>query len=126
MLATAILLPKLKITSIFGVLIMVVALALVNSKVWDAALFFSIPNSFTTKAAVILISNGVIFWVLVKLLPGIEVEGFLTALVAPIIFSLSSIFISQYLSNVDWSKVLDYTLKFFETVKGQISQISST
>ena len=110
MVITALAIPRLKITSPFGALAIVVALALVNSKLWDAALFFSIPDSFSTKALMLLGANGLIFWILVKLLPGIEVEGFLPALAAPVVFTLCSLVIDHYGSQIDWVKVLDFLI----------------
>ena len=110
MAATALLIPRLKITSPFGALAIVVSLAFVNSKLWDAALFFSIPDSFSTKALMLLGANGLIFWILVKLLPGIEVEGFLPALAAPVVFTVCSLIIDHYGSQVDWVKVLDFLI----------------
>jgi len=111
MLVTAILIPKLRITSIFGATATVVALAFVNSKVWDAALFFSVPNHFTSQALCLFLANGVIFWIVVKLLPGIEVDGILPALIAPVIFTLSSLLISRYAGDVDWIKLFNYCME---------------
>ena len=110
MMVTALLLPKLRITSPFGALATVIALAFVNSKLWDAALFFSVPDSFSTKTIMLLATNGCIFWVLVKLLPGIEIEGFLPALAAPVVFTVCSLVIDQYGSQVDWVRVLDFVI----------------
>jgi putative membrane protein len=105
MIATAILLPKLKITSPLGALMTVVALGFVNSKLWDAALFFQIPDKITSQVFMLFLANGVIFWVLVKLLPGIEIQGILTAFIAPIIFTVCSLLIDHYGQQVDWKEV---------------------
>jgi putative membrane protein len=105
---TALLIPGLRITSIFGAAAAVVGLALVNATVWDAALFFSVPHTLSTQMLVLLVRNGVIFWVLVKLLPGIEVDGILPALAAPIVFTIVSILISNYGREVDWTAVIQW------------------
>jgi putative membrane protein len=110
MAVTALIIPRLKITSVFGALGIVIALAFVNSKVWDAALFLSIPDSFSMRALLLLVTNGVIFWVLVKLLPGIETDGFLPALAAPVVFTVCSLVIGHYGSQIDWAKVLDFVI----------------
>ncbi len=81
---------------------MVIALALVNAHIWDAALFFSVPESFSTQALTLLIANGAIFWVLVKILPGIEIDGILTAFIAPSIFAVCSYLIGQYGQHIDF------------------------
>lgn len=101
MMLTALLIPRMKITSVFGALGIVLALGLVNATVWDTALFFSVPSSFSRHAATLLVANGVLFWVLVKMLPGIDIEGFAPALVAPVVFTALSLAISAYGRDVD-------------------------
>ena len=99
---TALLIPRLRITSIFGAILMVVGLALVNAHLWDAALFLSVPDTLTVHALTLFVVNGLIFWILVKLLPGIEVSGFLPALVAPALFSIISILLTTYGPEIDF------------------------
>lgn len=94
---------------------MVIALAFVNAHVWDAALFFRIPDSINAQALTLLISNGVVFWLLVKVLPGIEVRGFLPALAAPILFTVLSVFIGKYGEEVEWGKLWKSGIEFVES-----------
>lgn len=101
MMVTALLIPRMRITSIFGALGIVLALGLVNATLWDTALFFSVPSSFSSQALTLLLANGVLFWVLVKLLPGIEIEGFAPAIVAPVVFTALSLVISAYGRDLD-------------------------
>jgi uncharacterized membrane protein YvlD (DUF360 family) len=101
MMLTALVIPRMKITSIFGALGIVLALGLVNATVWDTALFFSVPSSFSRHALTLLAANGLLFWVLVKLLPGIEIDGFAPALVAPVVFTALSLAISAYGRDLD-------------------------
>ncbi len=105
MLATAALLPKLRITNPLGAILMVAALGAVNATIWDGALFFNIPNTFTHHTITLLLSNGVLFWVLVKLLPGIEMDGVLTAVVAPLVFTVLSLLIHHHGKNIEWKQV---------------------
>lgn len=101
MMLTALVIPRMKITSIFGALGIVLALGLVNATVWDTALFFSVPSSFSRHALTLLAANGLLFWVLVKILPGIEIDGFAPALVAPVVFTALSLAISAYGRDLD-------------------------
>ena len=101
MMLTALVIPRMKITSIFGALGIVLALGLVNATVWDTALFFSVPSSFSRHALTLLAANGLLFWVLVKLLPGIEIDGFAPAFVAPVVFTALSLAISAYGRDLD-------------------------
>jgi uncharacterized membrane protein YvlD (DUF360 family) len=101
MMLTALVIPRMKITSIFGALGIVLALGLVNATIWDTALFFSVPSSFSRHALTLLAANGLLFWVLVKLLPGIEIDGFAPAFVAPVVFTALSLAISAYGRDLD-------------------------
>jgi uncharacterized membrane protein YvlD (DUF360 family) len=105
MMITALVIPRMRITSIIGALGIVVALALVNATLWSAALFFSIPTTPTLEALVLVAANGAIFWVLCKLLPGIEIQGLLPALVAPIVFTFTGILVGRYAADIDLSAV---------------------
>lgn len=119
---TVFFIPKLRVTSIFGPIFAVVGLALVNTFVWDTALFFSIPDALTYKVALLFITNGFIFWLLIKLLPGIEVEGFLPALIAPVVFTFCSVLISAYGKDIDWEKVYKQSLLKVQEVKRYLDE----
>lgn len=116
---TALLLPGLRITNPLGALAAVVALAFVNSHVWDAALFFSVPNTLSSHALLLVLSNGAIFWLIVKILPGIESDGILTALVAPILFTVLSLAIHTYGKNIDWVGVGERGLNYVSDLRDQ-------
>lgn len=122
---TALFIPGLRVTSPLGALLAVIGLAYINSKVWDAALFFSVPDHFTLKTAALFLSNGIIFWILVKLLPGIEVDGLLPALIAPLVFTFTSVFISEYAKDVDWPAVFEKGAEYFRQVRDYFLVVSS-
>ena len=105
MMLTAFALPGLKVKGPIGAFLAVAALAYINATYWDWALFFKLPDSLTVKALLLVVANGVLFWVLVKLLPGIEVEGVLPALVAPLVFALLSVLVPTLYGKIDWPKV---------------------
>lgn len=120
MLLTALLVPKLKVSGPLGALGAVVALAFVNAHLWDAALFFSLPDSLGYRALLLFVSNGVLFWILVKILPGIEVEGVVAAFVAPLVFTIASILVAEYGQDIDWAKVWDAIVEFVKSVKKEV------
>ena len=103
---TVFVIPGLSITGLFGAIRILVAISLVNAFLWDASLFFALPQNLTVMSAQLFLANGVIFWVLVKLLPGIEVNGVLPAIIAPCIFSLTSALLHNYAGAVDWMGLL--------------------
>ena len=105
MLLTCFLIPRLRVGSPFSALLVVVAIGFVNAHFWDNALFSHVPAELTTQTVLLFFANGIMFWVLVKLLPGIEVDGFLPALVAPVVFTIASLVVSELAERVDWAKV---------------------
>ena len=117
MLLTCFLIPKLTVSGPIPALMTVVALAFINSHLWSTALFLKIPNEFAYKAILLFLTNGVLFWVVVKILPGIEVEGVFAALLAPVVFSIMSLLIDQYKDQIDWPLVWKTTLDFMTKVK---------
>jgi putative membrane protein len=102
---TAFLIPKFTVSGPLGALLAVIVLFLLNGTLWNAKLFFAVPDSFTVKAAVVLIANGLLFWIVVKILPGIEVYGFWPAFIAPVVFSITNLFVVHYGRQVNWNEL---------------------
>lgn len=122
MMITAFLLPGLTVSGPLPAFAAVAALAFVNSHLWDAALFFQIPDSFGQPQLIVLAANAIIFWVIVKLLPGIEIKGILPAIAAPILFTITGIVISKYEPMIDWSKVYASVVEFISHLKDSANQ----
>ena len=101
MLLTCLLIPNLTVSGPIPAFLTVVALGFVNAKAWDTALFFQIPNQVSYQALTLFLANGIIFWIVVKVLPGIEVKGVLPALIAPVVFTICSLVIDTYGKDVD-------------------------
>ena len=101
MVITALLLPGLKVTSILGPVLAVLAIAGVNVNFWSASLFFQVPLELSGNSLILLAVNGAIFWVIIKFVPGIEISGILAPLLAPIIFTLSAMVIQIYQPNLE-------------------------
>jgi putative membrane protein len=102
---TALFIPKLRVTSIFGPLFAVLALALINTSFWSNSLFSALPDSLSTRALSLFLINGLIFWVVVKILPGIECKGILPALLAPIVFTICSMAVPHLAKQLDWGSI---------------------
>lgn len=113
----AMLLPRLKVTSLFGPILTAIAISWFNEIYWDSSLFFNLPDSFTPKTLLLLLSNALIFWVLVKILPGIEISGFLSALLAPVIITLCSYLIRHYVGDIDWLAVFNFVKDLFNQAR---------
>ena len=123
---TALLLPKLKISSLFGALWLVIAISLVNTFLWNSDLFNFIPSSSASfsgvgvKHLILVLTNGAIFFILVKLLPGVDLEGFLTAFIAPVLFSIFTVLIQKYGHLVDWIDLFSISSDFITTLKNSL------
>lgn len=123
---TALLIPGLRLKGPIPAFLTVVAIALINSQLWDAALFFKIPDNFTAQAGTLLLANGVLFWVVVKLLPGIEISGILPALAAPVVFTVLSLAVAKYRGEIDWPALYEKAKKQVALVKGYIGEVPAT
>ena len=121
MLLTAFVIPRFQIKGPLAAFLLVLALGFVNATIWDAALFLQIPNSASMHAVTVLVANGLVFWILVKLVPGIEVIGFLPAIAAPVVFSLVSILTYQYGREIDWFSLAEQLLRYVAAVRDQLS-----
>lgn len=125
MLITAIALKGFTISNPLSALFLVISLGFVNSHIWDTALFFNIPNQLSIHSVTLLCSNAVLFWIMVKLLPGISIKGIIAPLLAPIIFTITSILISEYGNNIDWNYLYKTTYEAIQKVKEFIQSAKS-
>ncbi len=126
MLITAFILPGFTVSGPLSALIAVIALAFVNTQLWDAALFFSVPNSFTIHAVTLVLANGILFWILVKVLPGINTRGIIAPLVAPILFTVISMYLHEHAKDINWNTVWQKTKSTVVEVKDEIKKQHAT
>ena len=126
MLITCAIIPKLRVSGPFWAFVTVLALAFINSKVWDAALFFQVPDHLSVQVLTLFLTNGIIFWIVVKLLPGIEVDGFVPALIAPVVFTFLSLIVSEYHAKIDWTAVFDFIIKVVQEIRVFVQSNSSS
>lgn len=121
MAVTALLIPHLRITSIFGPILAVAALSGINFTVWSSDLFAAIPNTLSTQALTLFAVNGAIFWLVVKIIPGIESKGLLPALLAPIVFTTCSVFLPRVITQVNWQALSTEAQKVVSETKRFVS-----
>lgn len=111
---TVFLLPGVQITKPSGLVLTVGAISAVNTLLWSDALFSALPDSLTQRAVLLVLTNGAIFWVLAKLLPGIEIHSVTAALFAPIVFSVLNVATHHYAPMVDWPAVAATTWEYLQ------------
>ena len=114
---TAVLLKKMTITSFLGPITTAVALSWVNSVYWDSKLFFEIPSNISVDALGLIISNSLILWLIVKLAPGIEIQGFFTAIKASLLLSISSYLVHRFCSNLNWVEIFHTFINLLGNLK---------
>lgn len=119
---TILLIPRLYVTSIFGALFTLFGIALVNTYFWDANLFMTLPTELTTQALVLVLVNGLIFWLIVKLLPGITVRGILPALIAPVVFSFLNIGLKQAAADGTLYNVFNIIVGYMNQLRSYVSR----
>ena len=120
MIAVTVLIPGLKLNGIFGAFGMVMALALLNSTLWDSGLFHAMPEVQSLHGLVLMLINGVLFWVLVKVLPGIEIKGILPAVLAPVTYTVLTVLIQTYGSHIN---VIDSVKSLASSLSGVKEQM---
>lgn len=120
LLLTAALIPNLRICGPIAAFGAVFVLGLINAYIWDAALFLTIPNSLTYQTLVVILANGVVFWVFAKIMPGIEVKGLISALLAPIVFSAVSLFVESYAKDVDWARLAKNCISAIHEIREEL------
>lgn len=113
--------PRLWVTSPLSALGILGAIAIVNATLWDANLFLGIPDSISITAAKLFFANGVLFWLLVKIMPGIKVDGVLPAFVAPVVFTVISSFLHSFVSDLDWITIFGVGLEYLSEFKESFS-----
>ena len=122
---TALVVPGFSISGPLSAFLAVITLSIVNTQIWDTALFFSVPDSLTMHALTLIFANGVVFWILVKILPGIDTKGFIAPFLAPILFSISSFYLYHHAKDLDWGKIFSTAKESVSEVKEKIKQQQS-
>jgi len=90
LLAVAYLMPSVRIESFGAALIAAALLGLANTVVRPILIILTLPVTVLTLGLFILVINGVIFLAIAHLVPGFQVAGLGSAIVAAIVYSLFS------------------------------------
>ncbi len=122
MMLTCFLLPKLTVSGPIPAFLTVLTLSFINAHLWSSALFFKIPDEFAYKAILLVLANGFLFFLVVKLLPGIEISGILPAILAPLIFSALSIAIDLHKDQIDFAEIYKYLSSLFGGAKEYLTE----
>jgi putative membrane protein len=84
------LMHSVTVTSIGAALVAALVLGLVNTLIRPVLVLLTLPVTFLSLGLFILVINGFLFWVVAQLVGGFHVEGFLSAMLAAILYSVIS------------------------------------
>lgn len=87
--------PGFDVQNIWAALIAVVVIALINTFIKPLILLLTLPINILTLGIFTLVINALLFMFAAYLVPGINVDGFWSALLASILISVFSIWLSR-------------------------------
>mgnify|MGYP001005253857 CR=1 FL=1 len=90
LMAVAHLVPSIHVTSFFWALIAAFALGFVNTVIRPVLAILTLPVSVLTLGFFFLVLNGLLFWMVGKLLNGFTVDGFWAAVFGGLLYGLIS------------------------------------
>ena len=87
--------PGLAVANFLTAMLAAVVIALINAFIKPVIMMLTLPINFLTLGLFTLVINALLFMFAAYLVPGIEVSGFLSALLASVLISLFSIGLSK-------------------------------
>ncbi len=96
---TAWIIPGFEVSSIWAALLACVIIALINAFIKPFVQLITLPINIITLGLFTLVINALLFMLAAWLSPGLDIEGFWSALFGSIIFSLLSLGISKIGNN---------------------------
>lgn len=92
---TAWIIPGIEVNSFLSAMLACVIIALINAFIKPVIEFISLPINFLTVGLFSFVINALLLMLAAWLTPGLEVDGFLSALLGSIVLSLFSLGISK-------------------------------
>lgn len=100
LLLTAYLVPGIALNGITAAVVGAGVLGLVNATVRPILFLFTLPLTILTLGLFLLVVNGIAFSLVAHLTPGFTVNGWFSAILAPIVLSFVSGLISRLIDPV--------------------------
>ena len=95
LMAVAYFMPQIKVTSFVSGLIAAFALGAVNTLIRPVLTLLTLPISILTLGFFYLVINGLLFWMVGKMLNGFSVDGFWAAVFGGLLYGLISWLLSM-------------------------------
>jgi putative membrane protein len=90
LIAVAYLMPSIGVSSFTSALIAALVLGLINAIIRPVLVLLTLPVTILTLGLFILVINAVLFWFVGSILEGFHVQGFWSAFLGSILFSIVS------------------------------------
>ena len=105
LMAVGYLMPSIKVTSFVSALLAAFSLGLVNTLIRPVLTFLTLPISVLTLGFFYLVLNGLLFWMVGKVLEGFSVDGFWAAVFGGLLYGLISWLLALVIiRSLNWNR----------------------
>jgi putative membrane protein len=99
LLAVTYLLPSIQVSGLGTALVAALVLGFINTLVRPVLAILTLPITLLTLGLFYLVLNGFLFWLASALLPGFQVQGFVSAMVGAILYGVIAWALSALIPN---------------------------
>jgi putative membrane protein len=99
LLAVTYLLPSIQVSNFGTALVAALVLGFINTLVRPVLAILTLPITVLTLGIFFLVLNGLLFWLASALIPGFQVNGFVSALVGAILYGVIAWALSALIPN---------------------------
>ncbi|OZA31125.1 MAG: hypothetical protein B7X93_00805 [Hydrogenophilales bacterium 17-61-9] len=99
LLAVTYLLPSIQVSGFGTALLAALLLGFINTLVRPVLALLTLPITLLTLGIFYLVLNGLLFWLASALLPGFQVQGFVSAMIGAILYGVIAWVLSALLPN---------------------------
>ena len=99
LLVTDILLPGVNLSTFVAAVVAAIAIGAVNGSLRPVLALLTLPINILTLGVFSLIINGFCFWLASLLVPGFSVHGFFAFILGPVILSIASSLLGNYVTE---------------------------
>ena len=93
------LLPTIQVSGFGTALVAALVLGFINTLVRPVLTLLTLPITLLTLGIFYLVLNGLLFWLASALLPGFQVDGFVSAMVGAILYGVIAWVLSALIPN---------------------------
>lgn len=91
--------PGVHIYNFYSALVAVLVLGFVNTVIRPVFVLLTLPVTLLTLGLFLFVINALMFWLVGDILSGFRVEGFISAVLGSIVYSIASWFLSSLIKS---------------------------